>query len=207
MFKRDSTTGQTIREPRTAEVSSSGEEDASAESVSESTVRRGTRVRVIRPWWLRCIAVVAEVSAAFLLRELVAHHQQNFAPFITFYPAVLLASLLDGVVAGIAVTVLAAVLACIWIFPPIGRLAIADPYDVLAMGFFFVFGVSLSIVIELYHRNRERLSVVLVNEAVSRERERQKAELAVVESVRAERQRLLDVMEALPAMVSLRQPD
>jgi two-component system sensor histidine kinase UhpB len=207
MFERDSTSGQTIRETPTAQAESFADQDHGPECAPEPALRRGTRDRVIRRAWLRCAAVLAEVAAAFFLRELAAHHQPDFAPFITFYPAVLLASLLDGAVAGIAVTVMATVAAAIWIFPPLGRLAVADPYDLLAMGIFFAFGVSLSIVVELYHRNRERLSEVLVDEAVSLERKQRESERRVAESVRAERQRLLDVMEALPAMVSLRRPD
>lgn len=124
MFERDSTSGHTIRETRTAEAEAFADEHPGAECAPEPAVRRGTRDRVIRRGWLRCVAVLAEVSAAFFIRELVAHHQPDFAPFITFYPAVLLACLLDGAVAGIAVTVLATVAAAIWIFPPrraIGR--------------------------------------------------------------------------------------
>ena len=170
-------------------------------------VRMPSRVRVIRGWLPRAAAVLAEVAAAFFLRELVARNHPGFAPFITFYPAVLLASLLDGAIAGIAVTSLAVILADLWVFPPYGLLAIEDPYDILAMGIFFSFGVALSIVVELYHRNRERLASVLVEEALFEERKFQQAERAIAESVRAERQRLLDVMEALPAMVSLRRPD
>ncbi len=142
-----------------------------------------------------------------MLRELIAHRHPGFAPFITFYPAVLLASLLDGAAAGIAVTALATIVADIWIFQPVGHFAVRDAYDLLSLGIFFTFGTSLSIVVELYHRNRERLAALLVNEAVSRERKQIEAERMMAESVRAERQRLLDVMESLPAMVSLRRPD
>jgi PAS domain S-box-containing protein len=170
-------------------------------------VKPGPHVRVIRGWFLRSAAVLAEVGIAFFLREMVAHRQPDFAPFITFYPAVLLASLLDGVWAGIAVTVLATVVSEIWIFAPIGRLAVTDAYDVLSLAIFFSFGISLSIVVELYHRNREKLAMYLVEEAVAHEREKQEAERKLTESVKSERQRLFDVMEALPVMVSLRRPD
>ena len=207
MFPRDSTSGQTIREPSTNEIDPPAGNGPGAQNLPEPPVRTATRVRVIRRWWLRIAAVLAEVSAAFFLRELVAPHQPDFAPFITFYPAVLVASLLDGALAGIAVTVLATIVAGIWIFPPVGQVALSDPYDALAMGLFLTFGVSLSIVIELYHRKRQRLAEVLVEEAVSRERKQREAERNLTESVRAERQRLLDVMEALPAMISLRRPD
>lgn len=154
------------------------------------------RNRLVRGWFPRSAAVLAEVSIAFLLREVVAHRHPGFAPFITFYPAVLLASMLDGVWAGIAATLLSTLLAQVWIFAPIGSWRVSDPYDILSLGIFFTFGLSLSFVVELYHRNREKLSSYLVQQAVTRE-----------QSVQAERQRLLGVLEALPAMVSLRGPD
>src|SRR4051812_40383065 len=78
--------------------------------------------RYLRGWFVRTGAVLAEVGIAFAIRELVAHRAPPFAPFIPFYPAVLLASLLDGIWAGIAVTVVATLLADLWVFPPFGSL-------------------------------------------------------------------------------------
>jgi len=204
MFKRDSTQGVTTR------ALNPGQEKAESvrpDTPEKHSPERAPHSRFLRGWFPRCAAVIAEVGIAFFIRELVAHRHPGFAPFITFYPAVLLALLLDGIWAGIAVTVLATIVADIWIFPPIGSLRVNDPYDILSLGIFFTFGVSLSIVVELYHRNRERLAANLVEQAVARERSRQEAERRLRESVQAERQRLLDVMEALPAMVSLRGPD
>jgi signal transduction histidine kinase len=95
----------------------------------------------------------------------------------------------------------------VWIFVPVGSLTVSDPYDIASLIIFFVFGISLSIVVELYHRKREKLAAYLVEEAVLQERRRQDEERNVAESIRAERQRLFDVMEALPAMISLRRTD
>jgi PAS domain S-box-containing protein len=176
------------------------------ESIQANDVFR-PQERFLRGWFVRTGAVVAEVAIAFGIRELVAHRDPGFAPFITFYPAVLLASLLDGVWAGTAVTVLATILADVWIFPPFGTLKVSDPYDILSLAIFFGFSVSLSVVVEMYHRNREKLAAFLVDQAVGQERRKQDAERKLAESVKAERQRLLDVMEALPAMVSLRRAD
>jgi signal transduction histidine kinase len=207
MFECDSTPGPTLRESPRSDVDRPCEELAEAPAPTQRADRTVSYVRLIRGWFPRSAAVLTEVVVAFLLRELIAHRHPGFAPFITFYPAVLLASLLDGALAGIAVTALAAVIADIWIFPPVGHFAVADGYDLLSLGIFFAFGTSLSMVVELYHRNRETLAALLVDEAVSRERKQLEAERMMAESLRAERQRLLDVMESLPAMVSLRRPD
>jgi PAS domain S-box-containing protein len=173
----------------------------------EQTIGTRIKVRFIRGWLWRGLAVVSEVAVAFAARELVAHHQPRFAPFITFYPAVLLASLLDGVWAGAAVTVLSTLVAEVFVFAPLGKFAVSDPYDVLSLLIFLAFGISLSVVIELYHRNREKLAAWMVEEAVSREHRRREEEQKLARSVQAERQRLYDVLETLPSMVSLLRPD
>src|SRR5215469_3774723 len=139
MPARDSASGRTIRRPGAPVMERPEEESGPAKE--SSPVGTISRTRLIRGWLPRSSAVLAEVAVAFFLRELVAHYRPGFAPFITFYPAVLLACLLDGAVAGIAATVLAVVMADIWIFPPIGRLAVGDPYDLLAIGIFLCFGV------------------------------------------------------------------
>ena len=209
MFELDSTQEATDGESTPAEREPPAADSGFiADPLSERATRTKTSVRFIRGWYWRGLAVVGEVAVAFLARELVAHQQPRFAPpFITFYPAVLLASLLDGVWAGIAVTVLSTIVAEIWIFPPIGHFVIQNPYDVLSLGIFFAFGISLSIVVELYHRNREKLAVYMVEQAVLHERRRREEERKLAQSVQAERQRLYDVLETLPPMVSLLRAD
>ena len=206
MFERDSTRGAATTDqsslPREGKV-----EDRVLTSATARRLRRGPHQRVLHGWFMRSVVVLAEVGIAFLIREIVARQQPDFAPFITFYPAMLLACLLDGIWAGIAVTVLATVVSQIWIFAPAGSLRVYDPYDILSLAIFFTFGISLSIVVELYHRNREKLASLLVEQAVSHERGEREAERTLAERVKLERQRLLEVMEALPAMVSLRRPD
>ena len=208
MFGLDSTQDATDREVTPAELEPSAAVSRSiANPLPEQTTRPRTNVRFIRGWFWRGLAVVGEVTVAFLTRELVAHQQPRFAPFITFYPAVLLASLLDGVWAGAAVTVLSTLVAEVFIFAPKGELAVTDPYDILSLVIFLLFGISLSIVIELYHRNREKLAAYMVEEAVSHERRRREEERKLAQSIQAERQRLYDVLETLPSMVSLLRPD
>lgn len=207
MSERDSTRGGTTRDLSSAGASGEQQNSSFATTLGDPLISRDPHQRVLRGWFARSAAVVGAVGFAFLIREIVAHRHPGFAPFITFYPAVLLASLLDGVWAGIAVTALATVMAEMWIFPPVGRLLVSDPYDVISLAIFFTFSVSLAVVVELYHRNRESLASNLVEQAVSRERSRQDADRKLAESIHTERQRLLDVMEALPAMVSLRRPD
>jgi PAS domain S-box-containing protein len=208
MSELDSNPGTTTREPITATPELYETERSRAESgLTQPDIKTATNTRLIRGWFWRSLVVVLEVGVAFVIRELVAHRHPGFAPFITFYPAILLGAILDGVWAGIAVTVLSTFIAQVWIFAPMGGLAVSDPYEIASLMIFFVFGISLSIVVEMYHRNREKLAAYLVEQAVSQERRRQDEERKVAESIRAEQQRLFDVMEALPAMISLRRTD
>jgi PAS domain S-box-containing protein len=208
MFEPDSTQDTTGREltepdPKTSAAGSGCIGNLPADQAAGPR----TKIRFIRGWFWRVLAVVGEVAVAFLVRELVAHRHPGFAPFITFYPAVLIASLLDGVWAGASATVLSSLVAEVWIFAPRGQFAVGDPYDALSLGIFMIFGITLSIVVELFHRNREKLAIYLVEEAVSRERRRQEEQKKLAESVQAERRRLYDVLETLPSMISLLRPD
>ena len=207
MFKRDSTQGATKREMQPPELGQTPADSVPEPAPADLPIRTGPHIRLLRGWFLRSAAVVTEVGVAFLIRELVAHRHADFAPFITFYPAVLLACLLDGAVAGIAVTILATGVSAVWIFPPFGQLWVSDPYDILSLALFFMFGIALSFVMEFYHRNRQKLAAYLVEEAVLGERRKQDSERKLTESIQAERKRLFDVMETLPAMVSLRRTD
>ncbi len=208
MFERDSTRATMTCDlidpgPKTAPCDTTLNLDAS----SELPAGERSSGRFLHGWYWRILAVLVEVGAAFFIREAFAFRDPRFAPFITFYPAVLLACLLDGVWAGIAVTVLCTLVAEIWIFPPLGHLAIHSLYDGFSLAIFFAFGISLSIVVELYHRNREKLAAYLVKQAVAEEHRKQEDEHKLAELIQTERQRLFEVMEALPAMVSLRRPD
>ena len=164
------------------------------------------RMRPVQGRLWRSLAVLAEVGVALPLCKLAAHRHPGFAPFILLYPAVLGAALLDGLWAGIAVTVLSTIAAEAWLSSPWAGLPLQG-YDALSLAMFFVFGIVLSGVLELYHRNRERLAAYQVGQAVLRERISRQEEQRLAASIRAERQRLYDVLDTLPHMISLLRPD
>src|SRR5215472_7284814 len=134
MFKRDAIRGTTTPEIETTRTEAGAEPSVRDEMPPGRSPERASRQRFLCGWFSRGAAVLAEVAVAFLIREVVAHRHPGFAPFITFYPAVLLASLLDGMWAGVAVTALATLVAQIWIFAPSGSLEVRDPYDILSLG-------------------------------------------------------------------------
>lgn len=76
-------------------------------------------------------------SAIFLLALLLRHAfgQQDdpSVPFITFFPAILLAALFGGTQAGIVIAILSALAAMYFFIPPYGTLAISWPWGVFVM--------------------------------------------------------------------------
>jgi len=126
--------------------------------------------RVIHRWYWRWAAVLALMAIAFAVRLVIAHHYPGITPFMIFFPAVLLAALLDGMWAGIAATVLSALLAAWWFFEPIGTFSGKTPSAILNLTLFTVYGILLSLVIEGFHRYRENLGAALEEAAVAEER-------------------------------------
>jgi len=132
---------------------------------------------VIHRWYWQWAAVLADVGLAFLLRKLIATHYPGLGPFITFYPAVLLAALIGGMWAGIAATFLSALLSAYWILDIVGNSAIRRPSSIINLVVFSVFGICLSAIIERDHRNREKLAVLREEAAISEERRKAEEEL------------------------------
>jgi PAS domain S-box-containing protein len=107
-------------------------------------------------FWRYGLAVVA-VAAGFATRlGLEAWVGRGLPTFMTFYPAVMLAALLGGIGPGLLATALTALLAAIWIIPPIGQLGIASPVDRVAEALFCGMGVFMTAVAELHRRNRAK---------------------------------------------------
>ena len=95
------------------------------------------------------------VVAAFLLRggmnRLVG---EGLPPYLTLYPAVMLAAVFGGFGPGLLATVLAALGVDYFILPPQGSFAIATLADAVGMAFFSGMGVFMSALAEVYHRTR-----------------------------------------------------
>ncbi|MGE3744055.1 MAG: DUF4118 domain-containing protein, partial [Geminicoccaceae bacterium] len=59
-----------------------------------------------RKWWAAYGIALGLVAVALLMRWLVAHYVGPRVPFITFYPAIIVAALLGGLGPGIVATML-----------------------------------------------------------------------------------------------------
>ena len=77
-------------------------------------------------------------------------------PYITFYPAVILAALYGGLRTGLLATVLSACLAGFFGIEPVWRLAIKDPADGLSLVIFLLTCTTISWMIEVMRRAQAR---------------------------------------------------
>ena len=174
---------------------------------SVTVLRSGTIARIFHGRLARQLAAVAAVVLATLLRMALERRGLTLPTYITFYPAVILAALLGGMWAGTLATALSALSVDYFFLAPIGQLTIGSTSDVVAMAIFCISGVSISLVMELYHRRGKKLAALQIEAAVLEERRKLEEAQARAESIRAERQRFLDVLETLPPMISLLTPD
>lgn len=77
-------------------------------------------------------------------------------PFLTLYPAVIIAALVGGLLSGLQATVLSSVLLLSW--QPTGQPFINDSSEVLGLVFFIITGVTVSLLAEAMYRARARLA-------------------------------------------------
>ena len=91
---------------------------------------------------LLAVAVATAVRIAFLqvlgLRT----------PFLTFYPAVMIAALYGGLLPGLVASSLSALIADYYWIKPTGRLLITDPDDLLSLAIFLMGGTMISFIAE-----------------------------------------------------------
>ncbi len=109
-----------------------------------------------RRWALRYGLAVVAVAAGFGLRlAFEAWVGPGLPTYVTFYPAVMVAALLAGFGPGLVATALTALTVAYWILPPEG-FAIASPVERLGLVLFTGMGLFMSVVAELYRRNRRK---------------------------------------------------
>jgi PAS domain S-box-containing protein len=95
--------------------------------------------RKVRKVFFSIVIAVAAVSLAIALRALLGPFLGESAPFVTFFPAVLVASMLGGWLAGLSATILTIVAGALYF----RLVAIQEPS--LAAAFLYVMGCGISI--------------------------------------------------------------
>ena len=97
-----------------------------------------------RPILYRDAVAAAVVVAAAAVRLAFLPALGTGAPFVTFYPAVMLAALYGGLRSGLLATVLSAILAGYFWIGPMGQFTMGQPSDWLALAVFVASGAMIS---------------------------------------------------------------
>ncbi len=120
---------------------------------------------------------------------------------------------MSGIWPGALATATAALLVVYWIIPPVG-IAIGNSAEAVPLAIFAGVGILMSVVAELYRRNRRKAAAYERQEALRASEERNQAMLReaeerrkVGEAVQRERERLTNVLNMLPAYVVLLSQD
>jgi PAS domain S-box-containing protein len=120
---------------------------------------------------IRYISAVVLVAIGVVLRMRLMDSFGPLPTFVTLYPAVILAASLGGGGPGIVATILSALAADYWFFPPYGSFSVSAPNHVLALGIFTGSSLFISVLAERVRRARWA-------EAVNLAQQRQMAELS-----------------------------
>src|SRR3954465_5920188 len=109
-----------------------------------------------RHWEYRYGLAAAIVVLAAALRLFLGAHYGVTPPFITFYPATMLAAVAGGTGPGILATLLSLAFAAIFLMEPEGYAAVARPSDLIALGVFLFMGLLVSAMAGMLSRMKER---------------------------------------------------
>jgi diguanylate cyclase (GGDEF)-like protein/PAS domain S-box-containing protein len=107
--------------------------------------------KVLRRGWLRYFIAIPIVVIAAAVRAGLVGGLGRGIPYVTFYPAVMLAALYGGLASGLTATALSAFLCFYWIQQGIMSLS-----ESLAMAVFVTSSVMISVVVETMHRAQAR---------------------------------------------------
>jgi PAS domain S-box-containing protein len=130
------------------------------------------------------VAVLA-TGLSVLLRLVVFGFAGTRAPFITFFPAIIVSAYIGGLRPGLLATLLGAAVANYFLIEPLHSFEIHDAADLYALALFMLTGVALSVLGESWLRSQ-----------------RKRAE----ETARRSESELRDLIENVPAMVFIALP-
>ena len=112
------------------------------------------RLLLSRPLVRYGFAVAATAAAMGLGQALTAWLGPGLPPYLTFYPMVMAVALLAGFGPGLVATLMASTLTAYFVLQPVGHWSIASPVDRVALVIFIGMGVFISVIAELYRRDR-----------------------------------------------------
>lgn len=131
---------------------------AALASLRESQLPLLPPEKKFHPAYYRDAVAVATVFAAAAIRLTFLSMLGMQAPFVTFYPAVMFASIYGGLRAGLLATALSAIFVCYFWMEPAGQFAILKTSDWLAIMVFLLSGAMIAGVSDAMHRARASAS-------------------------------------------------
>jgi two-component system, sensor histidine kinase PdtaS len=103
------------------------------------------------PIWARYAITTLIILIAFGIRMSLWKGGAGY-PYLVFFPAIIVVSILFDHGAGIYAVILSTVLAIYFFVDPVGNLSVAKPDDVIAIAVFVITGIATAILIEALHR-------------------------------------------------------
>jgi PAS domain S-box-containing protein len=135
------------------------------------------------PLWLRCLVTLLIVAAASVIRAMFFGGLGRGIPYLTYYPAVMLAALYGGLLAGFLAAALSGLLIFFWV-----QQGFMSPIESLAMAVFFISCTMIAFICEAMLRAQARPKLAqekaeTANQELQREvAERKRAEGALRET-------------------------
>ena len=100
-----------------------------------------------------------------LLSRFIFLKQTGGAPFVTFYPVILLSFYICGITSGITVSLLSLIAGVYFFIPPYNQFYIDFDYSAPVV-FFLIASILIGLLITKLHRHIEKINVILDNEMV-----------------------------------------
>jgi two-component sensor histidine kinase len=117
-----------------------------------------SKIRNLRQhFWLALAISMGLFSFAFALRFAFGD-ALGYVPFVTLFPAILVAALIGGLWIGVAVTLLSGVAALFFFVPPYLSFALVWPEGVVTMIFFFLTSAIQLYVIDILNRSMDEVA-------------------------------------------------
>ncbi len=150
-----------------------------------------------KPAYYRDAVAMAIVIAAAAIRLTFLPALGTHAPFVTFYPAVIFASIYGGLRAGLLATALSALFVCYFWMDPAGPLSIRQTPDWLAMAVFLLTGAMIAGVSDAMNRAQARAFAAEKQALLAGER------AAAAEALQASRAKLEAALASMTDAVSI----
>jgi PAS domain S-box-containing protein len=142
--------------------------------------------------WLGCTIALLATFGAAALRAGMLSGLGSGSPFLTFYPAVVVAALLGGLPAGLLASALSGALVSYLWMEPAGSFSVAVPADQVVLAVFLCSGVLISVIIETMHRALARAAEAVATASITAARQQTDS------AIQGERNFLRQVIDSFP---------